>query len=205
MDVNEAVVTTTVRGLAELEELLRQGFFDGLVGQLKARYPNLGSGHVEDAVASAVEALVKRLRRGPLSGDARSYLAKIAYNAASKSAARAVLHPESPFEEQPDEFTPSAEDEALRQASIELIKAEVRSWENVNIREVTMAYIEAAVESEVVETDEVAEIVGNVVGEEINPNSVRTWKARGLRKLTEFAYSMNGFELRPDGAREDKE
>jgi DNA-directed RNA polymerase specialized sigma24 family protein len=198
----DAYETAEATGLDQLELLLRQRFFDGLVRQLRVKFSNLGSSDVEDAVAGAVESLVKRLSRRPVSGDLRAYLSKSAFNEARRAARRRTRGLECPLDERDDSELPSTEDDALRTAGIEMIKAEVRSWENANVREVTLVYVEALVEGELLDTEEVAEIVSTVLGEEINPNSVRTWKARGLRKLQQFVNSTDGFDMRPDLAAE---
>jgi DNA-directed RNA polymerase specialized sigma24 family protein len=184
-------------GLPELEQLLIDMFPLGLVRQLQQQYGNLGSAQVEDAVAIAVERLVKRLRRGPVR-DVRKYLSKIAFNELNRIALRAT---DLPLDgERDDRPLPSAEEVALRNLAIDIIKEEIRTWENSHIREVTLIYVEATAYGEVLETDEVAEIIRSTLGEEINSLSVRKWRSRGLRKLREFigenVFDMHGMSHR---------
>jgi DNA-directed RNA polymerase specialized sigma24 family protein len=179
--------------LDELEQLVRDRVFDAMFHQIRARYPDLGTGQVEDAVADAIEGVLRRLQRGPTTGDLRSYLFKSAWNAARKAAGKAARRNETALAD--DEETPadawrnattSAEETALRNMAVQLLTAEVRCWENANIREVTLIYLEAAVAMEPIEATEVAERVGPILGEEINLTSVRQWKARGFRRLREY-------------------
>lgn len=170
------------QGVEDLEQLLRDRFLLGLIGQLQERYRNVGSADVEDAVLTAVERLVKRLRRGPVN-DVKGYLAKIAFNELNKHALR---HRELPLEARDEHLMPSAETEAMRIAAIDIIKAEIRTWQNAHIREVTLVCVEAMAAGEPLEHTEIAELVSVVLGEEISAGSVGTWKVRGLRKLREF-------------------
>lgn len=170
------------QGVEDLEQLLRDRFLLGLIGQLQAQFHNVGSADVEDAVLTAVERLLKRLSRGRV-GDVKGYLAKIAFNELNKHVQR---RRELPLEARDEDLEPSAETEAMRIAAIDIIKAEIRTWQNAHIREVTLVCVEAMAAGEPLEHTEIADLVSVVLGEEISAGSVGTWKARGLRKLREF-------------------
>ncbi|MGR6967000.1 hypothetical protein ACU610_21300 [Geodermatophilus sp. URMC 61] len=172
----------SAEGLEDLQRALSDRFFLGLVEQFRKQFDNVGSAEVEDAVAAAVEKLLKRLERGPV-GSVRSYLAKSAFNELRKITTR---RREIPVESHADLPTDGPDEKVLRQQAIELVKAEIRTWENANIKHVMLVYVDMIVAGDVLETDEVAEIVSQNLGEDINPLSVRTWKARGMRKLREF-------------------
>jgi len=189
-------------GLPDLEQLLVDRFFLGLIDQLQAQFRNVGSGRVEDAVAHAVEKVLKRLEKGQIR-DVKAYLAKVAYNDLNKFSRRQKRYPEVVLDERDEGASGSAEDSALRSAAIDIIKAEVRSWENANIREVMLVYIDVIAYDEPMDTDEVAELVSATLGQEIAPGSVRTWKARGLRKLREFIEGVDGFDA-PNRPKEDE-
>lgn len=176
-------------GIPELERALIDRFFLGLVRQLRSQFDNVGSAQVEDAVAVSVERLLIRLQRGPVR-DVRSYLAKSAFNELRKTASRRV---EVALEERDDAEIPSAEDVVLRGAAIDLIRAEISTWENDHIKHVMFVYVDMLVANDVLETDEVADIVSVNLGEHISPMSVRTWKARGLRKLRQFIENEEAF------------
>ncbi|MCZ7421916.1 hypothetical protein O7605_20665 [Verrucosispora sp. WMMA2121] len=172
-------------GVEDLLDLMREHFLVGLVRQMRQVYPEARTVQLEDAVATAVEKLYVQLRKGAAVADPRSYLAKIAHNefkrGAQRSIRREVLH-----EQCPEHLDDSAESEALRDAAVSAIKAEVRSWENANIREVMLVYVESIAYGEPVEAEEVAAIVSQTLGEDISASSVRVWKMRGLKKLRDF-------------------
>jgi DNA-directed RNA polymerase specialized sigma24 family protein len=176
-------------GVDELKQLLVERFFLGLVRQFRGEYPNLGSAAIEDAIATAVEKVLKRLAGGSVR-DVRGYLAKVAHNEAKKAGRRAAR--EIPLGERPDGLDEAAEDTVLREAALGIIKAEIAGWENAHVREVMLVYVDVIALDEPLETDEVAEIVGANLGEEINPLSVRTWKARGIKRLRTFIEDMYG-------------
>lgn len=184
-------------GLEALQQLLEARFFLGLAAQLSKQYRKLRYDDVEDAIATALENVVKRLETGPVR-DIRKYLSRAAYNECNKLAR---LVPEDAL---PDRHGSqrSVEDTALRDVVIDLIKAEVRRWENAHIREVVLVYIEMILANEILEIDEVAAIVSQNLGEEINPLSVSQWKARGMRRLAEFAESNHLYERRHGGEEE---
>lgn len=186
-------------GVDELEDLLAGGFFLGLVGQLQRQFRQIPPADIEDAVLEALQKMVQRLKtRGPVR-DARKYLATIAYNCCNK-ASKQPVHLEIP-ERDAREIT--VENSVLQNAAIELIKTEVRSWENAHIREVISVYVEMIVTGELLEADEIAEIVSVNLGEQISVMSVSQWKARGLRKLREFIEGSDWFDRRRSTAKEE--
>lgn len=189
-------------GLSDLEQLMVDKFFLGLATQLQKQFDNVGSGRVEDAVAHAVEKLLKRQTEDPVR-NIKGYLATIAYNDLNKYTNRQKKHPEVGLDEREDAPAASAENEALRSSAFDIIKAEVRSWENANIREVMLVYIDIMAYDEPMDSDEVAELVSNTLGEEIAASSVRTWKARGIRKLREFIESVDGIDV-PTQTKDDE-
>jgi hypothetical protein len=159
------------------------------VRQLQGQFHNVGSAQVEDAVADAVEKLVRRLGQGPVRS-VRDYLAKVAFNNLNKFVTHRVMEVELADGQRDD--APSAESEALRNAAIGIIKAEVRTWENAHIREVMLVYIDVMAYGEPLDTEEVAALVTATLNEVISPLSIRKWKARGLRKLREFIDNAEG-------------
>lgn len=171
--------------VAALEGLIRQRFLEGLVRQLERGYPGAGYAKCEDAVCEAAARLVERLRKPPAVTDVRSYISKVAHNVLKNHAQRVDNH-ESPLEERDDREVSSAEEEALRFAAVEAIKAEIKLWENAHIREVMLVTIEAVAIGEPIEMAEIAEIAGQNLGEELSLQSVAVWKSRGLKKLREF-------------------
>lgn len=191
-------------GVDALLDLMRGGFLLGLVGQLQAAYPPAGTGQVEDAVAEAVSRLVVRLRKEPPVADLASYLAKVAHNTLKRTADRRAKQ-EVRLDDRPAEPVSSAEDEALRHAAVEVIRAEIRTWTNANIREVMLVYVDSIAYGEPLEAEEVADIAGQSLGEEISTGSVRVWKARGLKRLQEFVGDAGLIETRRTDGEEEEE
>ena len=191
-------------GESALIGLMSGGFVLGLVGQLQATYPSAATGLIEDAVAEAARRLVERLRKQPPVIDVAAYFAKVAHNLVKQWAKRAAER-EAPLDHRPDIPHASAEDEALRHAAVELIRAETRTWTNTNIREVMLVYLESIAYGEPLEAAEVAEIVGQNVGEEISAGSVRVWKARGLRRLQDFVAQAEFFQRVGNNCEKEKD
>jgi DNA-directed RNA polymerase specialized sigma24 family protein len=92
-------------GLPALQQLLVDKFFLGLVHQLQGQFSNLGSAEVEDAVADAVEKLLKRLSQRPVRS-VKDYLAKVAFNDLNRIAKSRVK--EVGLGERDDQEAPSA-------------------------------------------------------------------------------------------------
>jgi DNA-directed RNA polymerase specialized sigma24 family protein len=195
------------RALVEIEDALVSHFFLGLVAQLQRQFDNLGSADSEDAVAHAVEKLVLRVKAGPPVRDVKAYVARSAFNALNREANRRKRVQLVPLDERDDRIdAESAEDIVLRRAALELVRAEVRTWENAHVRAVTSVWLDVLESGEVVETEEIAEIVAVNLGEEISAGSVRTWKARGLKKLHAFVEREQLAQTRrPDDQQEKEE
>ena len=192
----------SAKGLDELEDIvLGRHFLTGLVGQLVSAYPSAGSGLAEEAVEEAIRKLVKRMGRPPPVLDVRGYLAKTAFNTLNKTAPKIVGH-EVPLDQRPDAEVPSAEDEALRDAAVRAVKAEIRIWTNRNVREVMLVYVDAIALGEPIEAEEVAELVSPILGEEISAASVRVWKQRGLKRLREYTEDNDWTNRRTPGGEE---
>jgi DNA-directed RNA polymerase specialized sigma24 family protein len=184
-----------------LLRLMQEHFLVGLVRQMRRAYPNAGLGQLEDAVAEAVHKLVLRLRKGTPVRDVPAYLVTIAHNEFKRAAARANGR-ELPLDDRPEGVVDSAEREALRDAALTAINTEIRSWENANMREVMLVYVEAISYGEPIEADEVAELVSGILGEQLSPNSVRVWKMRGFRRLRDFVEGTDWVQGRRTGGRE---
>jgi DNA-directed RNA polymerase specialized sigma24 family protein len=176
----------TSDGGDELLKLIRDKYLVGLSAQIYGVFPNAGTAAVADAIGEAVKAIVIRLRKGKRIADVKAYLASTAYNELKRAAKRAARR-EVPLDQRPEEFSESAENVVLRDAAVQIVKAEIRTWENVNIREVMLVYVDAIALGEPIESEEVAEIVSPILGEEISAATVRVWKTRGFRKLRDFA------------------
>lgn len=186
-------------------DLVQEGFLLGLIRQLQERYPERNGDDIEDAVYEAVTKLGERLGKSSDVRDVRSYVAKVAYRVLARTAKRTQAR-EHPVEDVPESTTASsAEYEALRNAAVEVVKAEVRTWHNAHVREVTLAVIEAAASGEPIDDAELTEIVSGALGEELSVTSVRVWKSRGLRALRRFAVDAGLIDTRDDFDRKEEQ
>jgi len=141
-------------GLDELERpVFERRFLVGLVRQLLVTYPTAGSGLAEDAVAEAVKKVVVRIGRPPPVKDIQGYLAKVAHTTL-KRAAKKVVGTELPIDERDDAEMWSAEDDVVRAAQVKAVKAHVRTWDNANMREVMLIFIDSIALGEPIEADE---------------------------------------------------
>lgn len=191
-DDNDDAMSSSEAQLVDLESLVSEGLVTALVRQIQSQYRWLGSAEVEDVVAGAIEQVVHRVKKAPLSGDLAAYVFKAALYRAKNTARQAARRAEGPLDDLPVGTSPPVDEDVLRRQVIELLVAEIRSWENAHIREVTLVDLEAAVAGEPLEDTEVAELVTQVLGEEINSRSVSQWRRRGLQKLTKFAEQLGG-------------
>jgi DNA-directed RNA polymerase specialized sigma24 family protein len=178
--------------LVDIESLVSEGLVTAMVRQIQSQYRWLGSAEVEDVVAGAIEQVVRRVKKAPLSGDLAAYVFKAALYRAKNTARQVARRAESPLDDLPAGTSPPADEEVLRRQVVELLVAEIRSWENAHIREVTLVDLEAAVAGEPLDDTDVADLVAQILGEEINPRSVSQWRRRGLQKLTKFAEQLGG-------------
>lgn len=192
MDDNDDVMPSSEAQLVDLEALVSEGLVAALVRQIHSQYRWLGSAEVEDVVAGAIEQVVHRVKKAPLSGDLAAYVFKAALYRAKNTARQVARRAERPLDDLRVDSTPPVDEEVLRRQVVELLIAEIRSWENAHIREVTLVDLEAAVAGEPLDDTDVADLVSQVLGEEINPRSVSQWRRRGLQKLTKFAEQIGG-------------
>lgn len=176
----------------DFELLVSEGLVTALVRQIQFQYGWLGSAEVEDVVAGAIEQVVRRVKKAPLSGDLAAYVFKAALYRAKNTAQQVARRAERPIDDLPGGTSPPVDEEVLRRQVVELLVAEIRSWENAHIREVTLVDLEAAVAGEPLDDTEVADLVSQVLCEEINPRSVSQWRRRGLQRLTKFAEQLGG-------------
>jgi DNA-directed RNA polymerase specialized sigma24 family protein len=196
-DDNDDATPSSEAQLVDLESLVSEGLVTALVRQIQSQYGWLGSAEVEDVVAGAIEQVVRRVKKAPLSGDLAAYVFKAALYRAKNTARQVARRAERPLDDLPASTSPPVDEEVLRRRVVELLVAEIRSWENAHIREVTLIDLEAAVAGEPLDDAEVADLVSQVLGEEINPRSVSQWRRRGLQKLTKFAEQLGGTDEPP--------
>ena len=188
--------------VAEVEKMLGDGYVEGLVRRLCRDFPAL-AGDASGAAGHAVEKLVVR----PTTPDKpRSYLAACAYNEMKR--VRRMRARFDSLEALADEdgrpgWTPSdpgltVEEQVLLRETYDQVRSHVETWETENVRIVTLLYLEAAFECEPLTSTDAAELIGELLGYEVEDSFVRAWKSRGFKKLREYVTALDAVENREE-------
>lgn len=185
--------------VADVESMLGDGTVEGLVRRLRRDFPALES----EATAAVGHGVEKLIVRDTVPDDPRRYLAACAYNEVKRVGRLRARHDslEALASENEDHagWTPedpgfTVEEQALLRATYDELRSHVETWETENVRLVTLLYLEAAFEGEPLPSEVAAEIVGELLGYEVEDSFVRTWKSRGFKKLREFVTAVDAVE-----------
>lgn len=163
-----------------LVQMLREGRLERVARSLERRVPAAAS-HADDAVCSAVTKILA-LASPPAPENVGSYLYRAALNAMVDEAKRGRRFSE-PAPSLYDEADEGVEAQVLGELEFQRIRRHVTSWENANIRAVTLAVLDAVYHGESLDTDELTQTAGEILGRGLSPDSVRSWKSRGLARL----------------------
>lgn len=168
---------------AVVTEMYIEGRLDGLIGQLRQDYSRLPRHRLEEAVLEGFVVLYKKLLTEDVSAPV-AFVYKVARNNINKELDRTP-----PLLQLPDDNAADAlgarslrsehdEVRALRREhAFRYLLAVVNSWTNGNVKQVTRLVIEGVTQGAPLEAPEIAARLG------LNPESVRTWKKRGLGRL----------------------
>lgn len=186
--------------VADVEAMLRNGTIEGLVRRLKRDFPALAS-EATGAVGHGVEKLIVR---DTVPDEPRRYLAACAYNEIKRIARQRVrdVSLEALGSEdhdargawEPEDPAWTVEEQALLRTAFDLLRAQVETWETENVRVVTLLYLEAAFEGEPIPSQVASEIVGELLGYDVDDSFVRTWKSRGFKRLRNYVAAVNAAE-----------
>jgi hypothetical protein len=175
----------------EAEVMLEEGFIEGLAQQLRRRFPSFE--HEADAsVGHGVHKLITRCRSPRKPPD---YIAACAYNYMKRFARRASLHDSLDVirgdssdgvpVEVPDTGWTVEERALIDEVYLELCHY-VETWEAGNVRSVTLLFLEATQHGDPLTSEEAADQLGEILGEEIDADFVRVWKSRGFKRLRKW-------------------
>jgi DNA-directed RNA polymerase specialized sigma24 family protein len=164
----------------EVEALTRQRFPEGLARRLQHRFRVNGL-DADAAVGDAIEIMVKKADTLQVE-DPRTYLTAIAFNLLRRAAKQETL---LGLDEREDVGDFELEDEALRTEVFKYIKGLVGRWENKNLGATALLVIESAFLGEPLTTEELAEQLEDILGEEISLPTVRKWKQRSRNRLAD--------------------
>jgi hypothetical protein len=174
--------------VAQVEQMLREGFIEGLTISLRHKYPTLA----EEAGGAVAHAVEKLIIRGTAPDQPRNYLASSAYNDMKRTARRQArlasldAEAESPSPRQFADKAWTVEEQALIDEAYKELKTHVEMWETDHVRVVTLLYLEAAYRGEPLASTDAAQLTGDILGEEIDAAFVRTWWSRGKRRLKDY-------------------
>ncbi len=183
--------------VAEADAMLRDGYIEGLARNIRRAFPSLG----EEATAAIGHAVERLILRPVAPREPRRYLATSAYNEMRGLARRrgrydsldALSDSDGNVSELQDQAW-TVEEQALLDATYRELRAVVESWETDHVRVVTLLYLEAAYEGEPLSSEDAADLVADVLGEDVDADFVRTWKSRGFRKLREWVTAARASE-----------
>lgn len=192
MDTKSKPAPTLNQAMCDaIDEMLADGTIEGLASRLRGTYPKIRFA-VEDAIAHAVEKLIVQVqvRKPP------QYLAACATNhmngVARELARRRLIsldmlqdNPDTTFDLEDESWT--VEESALVNAVYDEVTRHVETWEPGNVKVVTLLYLEAAYNGEPLTSEDAAQVVSEIIGEEVGSDFVRTWKSRGFRRLRKYA------------------
>lgn len=164
-----------------VEQVLRAGYFDGMLRRLQASFPSLPQPAVEDALYEAAERCAKR----PEPPDnVRAWL-----YAAARNRLRDVTRRRPTESFDPDDSThdtrraPSAEDESFPDDTYRAVVKHVEGWPVSKRRVVVLLVLEAAHEHEPLPNDQLARLAGELLGEPMSPETAAVHKSRGMARL----------------------
>jgi DNA-directed RNA polymerase specialized sigma24 family protein len=184
---------TSVQATSQVDEiadavgdLIAEKVLERMVRSLDASFPNLGTA-ADDAVATAVERLLRRSSKRPVANVA-GWLYVVARNEMASVARRASQ--ETMYDENVVGARDGFEDGVVSEDVVRRLRAWVTSWDNRNIRAVTLVLIDAAVDGERLTRDELVDLASAAVGEELSSGSVGTWRKRGLERI-ERKFDLN--------------
>ena len=173
--------TTRPPLLDDITKLIEDRFLEGLVRILERRFKGQGL-DVDGAVGDAVEVLVRKADQLKID-DPGAYLYTVAFNRLRRDAKR--------IEFVDAEIAAGADrgsveellDDALRNETFKFLKGVVERWENASLKATALVLLEAAFLGEPLTTEDLADQLLDILGEEVSLPTVRQWKKRSLDRL----------------------
>jgi DNA-directed RNA polymerase specialized sigma24 family protein len=176
-----------------VEAMMRERFLDGVTRLLERRYPGSDGATYEDVVSESVARLLEIGERRDI-GNPRAYITTIAINEMRRVLKRAardvVLDFGAEDRDDEDEWTPDrdpderpTDTDAVGRLVFEYTKSLVNAWESRKLRATTLLVLEGAYIGEPLSSEEMAERLGDLLGEDVLPATARKWRQRGLDRL----------------------
>jgi DNA-directed RNA polymerase specialized sigma24 family protein len=169
---------------AQAHALAEERFPEGLTRLLEADFRGAQSVDCEEAVA---EGFLRFLVKGKALKSPGGYIVTVAYNYIRHLLSRKTLEalPEGELEDEEggDAWEDPTADEVVGEDVFRFAREVVGGWESKNVRTATLLVLEAARLGEPISSEELAEALEVVLGEEVLPSTARQWKKRGLDRL----------------------
>lgn len=176
----------------QCKELVTARFPEGLVRTLERKFPDGRHADYEDAVA---DGFVKLVAKGAPLENPRGYITTVAANAMRKTLARAARERlpegEPDEDEDVDAWDDPTADEAINQTIVDFLRGIVQKWESRNVQTTTLLVLEAARLGEPISSAELAEELEHQLGEDVQPDTARQWRKRGLDRLREELHAAD--------------
>jgi DNA-directed RNA polymerase specialized sigma24 family protein len=175
----------------QLEELLLDRTFDGIVRVVQSYHPGTPTARVQDAVCVVVSRLVRN-NHGPkdnifqyLVNGARRELTDMYRREQGKETV--ALNEAQPLYDSPAPYTAEpgyrlVATESGRQA-LAFLLAILKTWDNEGLALVTELYLRAAIDDVPLSPQEAAELASGVLDRDIRPATASVWKHRGFARL----------------------
>lgn len=182
---------------------MRERFLDGLARLLERRYPGSDGATYEDVVSESVVRLLDVGEHRTVD-DPRAYITTIAINEMRRVLKRAsrdiLLDFGAEDRDDEDEWTPQrdpderpAETDVISRLVFDYVMSLVDGWESRKLRATTRLVLEGAFIGEPLTSKELAERLGDILGEVVSRENVRKLRQRGLDRLI-AQLAAEGFE-----------
>jgi DNA-directed RNA polymerase specialized sigma24 family protein len=177
------------------ERMVDERFPEGLLRTLEGRFPAATYADCEDAVSAGFEQLVRRADRAM--ENPRGYVTTVAVNAMKRLLRRAAIqqladvYPDEDVEDADsdplDAYTSEWDDPVVAKAMLdnahEFMQSLIASWPVASHKATMQLVLAAAMLGEPLSSEELAQRLADVLGEEVQPATARQWRSRAIKRL----------------------
>jgi DNA-directed RNA polymerase specialized sigma24 family protein len=182
--------------------LIEERFPEGLIRMLAAKFSTARYEDLEDAVA---DAFVKYLAKGEALESPAGYITVVAKNRVrrllTKAAREILVEADSGDETDDGQWADPVAEKVIGKETFELVRGIVEGWQSTNVRSATLLVIEAVELEEPISSAELAAELESLLGEEVDPDTVRQWRKRGLDRLRRELYELDEIEVEKEAQR----
>ncbi len=174
--------------------MVDERFPEGLARALEGQFPDAAHADYEDAVSAGFEQLVRKSQDRPLESP-RGYVTTVAVNAMKRRLRRAAIQQlahidpdreddgDDPLDAYTDPWSDPVAEEALLGDAYTFMQGLIDAWPIAN-HKVTMRLVLAAARlGEPLSSEELAERLEDLLGQEVSPETARQWRHRALKRL----------------------